>query len=330
MDFDTLKKAQNEAFRMLENSFNNEKLSHAYIFEGDAGSMKMDAALFFASKVLCLDEEKPCMQCKNCKRVINQTHPNLYIVKLKKSEIVKEDIKSLQSEFSKTALESGPKIYIIESAERMNAYAQNALLKFLEEPTTETYAILLSNDASQMLPTIQSRSQRIPFHPVNETLIEEALINLGYSNTLSRLASRMRPTIEDAKTLLETVDIEPLIDEVGALYETYANGGSLLIKFHESLDQTLNDKTKVDVLIDLFIHYQKDVIYGKINNQSQIIFADYMRAFEQLMESISLKTLTKHLEKMLQMKLRQRNYINMRLAFDNLLIAMERGDFYGA
>ena len=95
------------------------------------------------------------------------------------------------------------------------------------------------------------------------------------------------------------------------------------------MDQTLNDKAKVDVLIDLFIHYQKDVIYGKINNQSQIVFAEYMAAIEQLMESISLKTLTKHLEKMLQMKLRQRNYINMRLAFDNLLIAMERGDFYG-
>lgn len=329
MDLETLKKAQKEAFQMIENSFSNQKLSHAYIFEGDAGVMKLDAALFFAAKVLCHETVTPCMECKNCKRIINQTHPNLYTVKLKKSEIVKNDIKALQSEFSKTALEAGPKIYIIESAERMNAYAQNALLKFLEEPTSETYALLLSDDATHLLPTIQSRSQRIPFHPINEDLIEDALSQLGYEQHQSRLASRMRPTIEDAKALLDSTDLESLIDDVNTVYEAYADGKSLLIAFHETLDPVLNQKEMVDVLIDVFIHYQKDIIYGKINNRNHIVFADSINAIERIMERTTLKTLTKHLEKMLQIKIRQRNYINMRLAFDNLLIAMEKGDSHG-
>ncbi len=328
MEIDALREAQKEAFKTLENSFKKNRLSHAYIFEGDAGTMKFDAALFFAAKLLCQETQSPCMDCKQCNRIKNMTHPNLYVVKLRKTEIVKEDIKALQTEFSKTALEEGPKIYIIESAERMNAYAQNALLKFLEEPHSETYAILLSEDANKMLPTIQSRSQRVPFHRLSESSIEKHLLQEGFEQTQARLASRMRATLEDAKALLEDVYLEELIDIAHAIYDALATNQSALITLHNEADQLFNDKEKVDVFIDVLTHYQKDLIYGKINNHNQMIFAEFIETIETLCEKYSLNYLIHVLERMLTIKVRQRNHINMRLAFDNLMIALERGEAY--
>ena len=56
----------------------------------------------------------------------------------------------------------------------MNAAAANTLLKFLEEPEGEVTAILLTDSYQSILPTIQSRCQRISFLPPSrETMIEE-------------------------------------------------------------------------------------------------------------------------------------------------------------
>ena len=326
MDVTQLRENQKEAFNIIENSFRRNRLSHAYIFEGDAGSMKFDAALFFAAKLLCKHDEAPCLDCHDCRRVHNITHPNLYVVRLKKTEIVKDDIRGLQSEFSKTALEEGPKVYIIEQAEKMNAYAQNALLKFLEEPLSETYAILLSLDADKMLPTIQSRSQRVPFHRLSESSIESMLLEAGYEQTQSKLAARMQATYEDAKTFLNDVYLDELIDAASAVYDALANDESALVAFHREADGLLGDKEKVAYLIDVFIHYQKDLIYGKIKNQSQMIFAEAVDTIERLNARFPMSHHIDILERMLTIKVRLRSHINVKLALDNLMIALDKGE----
>lgn len=61
------------------------------------------------------------------------------------------EIKSLQSE--KT---DKPSIFILEFS-FINREAQNALLKVLEEPASQTYFILLFPDRSALLPTLRSR-----------------------------------------------------------------------------------------------------------------------------------------------------------------------------
>ena len=64
---------------------------------------------------------------------------------------------------TKKGYEAGRKIYIISRADRMNVAAANTLLKFLEEPEGDVTAILLTDSYQSILPTIQSRCQRIIF-----------------------------------------------------------------------------------------------------------------------------------------------------------------------
>ena len=324
MNYDTLRTSQKEAITILENSYKNNRLSHAYIFEGEAGTKKFDTALFFAALLLCQEASRPCGQCHNCRRINHLTHPNVYIIKPSKRQIVKEDIRLLQEEFNKTAIEEGAKIYIIEQEDTMNAYASNALLKFLEEPHPNIFAILLTTDAKQLLTTIRSRSQRIHFHNLPSKAIYTALIEDGYEEQLARLASAKTFTITEAQSFLSMPNLFELLDIVYALYEHLSNEKSLLIAFQEESQSVLRSTEDYIALIDLMIYYQKDLIYGKMKHYKKMIFKDQQAIMEAILPTKTKEWLLEELELMLGLKHRLTQYINERLAFDNLMLALER------
>jgi DNA polymerase-3 subunit delta' len=59
------------------------------------------------------------------------------------------------------------RVVIISDAHRMNPESANALLKMLEEPPQQTLLVLTAVDASDLLPTVASRCQRLRFNPVS-------------------------------------------------------------------------------------------------------------------------------------------------------------------
>lgn len=76
---------------------------------------------------------------------------------------------------SLTSYGGGYKVLIMWQPERLTASAANNLLKFLEEPTPLTVFILVSADASRILPTLLSRTQQIEMSPLSVTTIAAAL-----------------------------------------------------------------------------------------------------------------------------------------------------------
>ncbi|MFG6322240.1 MAG: hypothetical protein K1W41_12070 [Lachnospiraceae bacterium] len=84
----------------------------------------------------------------------------------KKTEAIRvEDVLSLLDKSSLAALGSR-KVYLICHAERMNASAQNKLLKLLEDRNRTNIVILLS-ERDLLLETIKSRCLTIPFFPLS-------------------------------------------------------------------------------------------------------------------------------------------------------------------
>lgn len=73
--------------------------------------------------------------------------------------------------------EGGYRVVIVWMPEKMNEQCANKLLKLIEEPPAETVFLLVSDDAERVLPTIQSRCQRINFRPLDEISIRDALIS---------------------------------------------------------------------------------------------------------------------------------------------------------
>jgi DNA polymerase-3 subunit delta' len=324
MDINSLRNAQPQAIKILENSILTNRLSHAYIFEGEAGTRKFDTALFFAASLLCKEENAPCGECNTCKRIEHLTHPNVYYIKPAKRQIVKEDIRLLQDEFSKTALEEGAKVYIIDQAETMNQYASNSLLKFLEEPHPNIYALLLTTDQSKLLTTIRSRSQHVHFNALPSHAIYDGLIKEGYDETLARLASARSYSMVEAETFLTTENLYDMIDIVHAIYEAFVRNDSLVITFSQEIQTIIKSTDDYVTLLEIMIYYQKDLIYGKMNHYKKIIFKDQLGTIESVNHYKTKAMLIEELDHMLALKNRLSNYINERLAFDNLMIMLER------
>lgn len=326
MAFDKIKDTQPKVVQLLTNSLKKDRLSHAYLFEGERGTKKYETALYFAQILLCTGEDIPCLKCHNCRRIKNNSHPNVYVIEPIKSSIRKQQIIDLQKEFSKTRVEPGPKIYIIRNIETINISAANSLLKFLEEPYPNTYAILTSANINKILPTIISRSQVVQFSSLNKKIVEEDLVESGYPLSTARIVSNLTNSITEAvdtannEYFLEILDLtKDLFNIIASLEE------SIIIYFEENSSIIYQDKLLSNLFLSLMIIYQKDIINYKINDLANIVFRDEMDTISTIAMDKTKNRLIEELEKMLSLKARLNSYINERLAYDNLLLSLERG-----
>ena len=94
-----------------------------------------------------------------------------------------EEAADILKKLSYTSYEGLYKLMIIWQPEKMNTEAANKLLKILEEPPEQTIFILVTNNPEQLLATIISRVQTIPFYNISETEITQALIQNFNINT---------------------------------------------------------------------------------------------------------------------------------------------------
>lgn len=181
----------------------NKRLSHAYLLLGEPGIPLKEVAFYLAKSILC-DSPNPLADetCLTCKRIENNDYPDLIFYNGEENSIKKEDVSFISSSFSKTPLEEkGIMIYIIHQVENMTGEASNSLLKFLEEPSPNTYAILTSQNEARILPTIISRCEtiRLLLKPKEEVKLDA--INNGVSTIDAELLS---PFYNDA-SLIEQI-----------------------------------------------------------------------------------------------------------------------------
>lgn len=87
-----------------------------------------------------------------------------------------EESSDIIKKLSYTSYEGGYKIMLIWQPERMNAESANKLLKILEEPPDQTLFIMVCNQPEQLLATIISRVQQIPFYKIDNDEIASALV----------------------------------------------------------------------------------------------------------------------------------------------------------
>lgn len=95
------------------------------------------------------------------------------------------------SRASLSSFQEDYKIFIIWLPEKMRPEAANKLLKVIEEPFEDTIFILVSNNDSKILPTIQSRTQRYNFKPLSETELQELLLKTGVGEEIAADAARI-------------------------------------------------------------------------------------------------------------------------------------------
>lgn len=186
-----LQTVQPIAYQVLSRSMKQNHLVHAYLFHGPKGTFKKDMALFLAKSLNC-NKDEACEVCDTCRRIEEGTYSDVFYINGETSSIKKDEILKLQHELNKTALEeNGRKVYIIDYMENATIEAQNALLKFIEEPANDRIAIFLVEQLDRVLPTIISRCQIVSFHPLPKKQCFEACKEKGMDELDAYLLSEL-------------------------------------------------------------------------------------------------------------------------------------------
>ena len=143
-------------------------LSHAYLISGPKGSGRHTLARLLAQAMLCQGRHKPCGQCVPCKKVAAGIHPDVITASGDGDKpITVDQVRSLRADAYVRPNEGERKIYLLEGADRMNAAAQNAMLKLLEEGPEYAAFLLLAENAGAVLQTVRSRCEELSLAPVN-------------------------------------------------------------------------------------------------------------------------------------------------------------------
>lgn len=158
----------NKLLELFQNSYNCDKISHAFLI-GNVSFSKIKDDLeyifsnyFFDGNINLLNEG------------------DLLIIEPENGVITKEKILDLQKCFKTYSLYNKNRVYIIDGVEKMNLSASNCLLKFLEEPQSNIYGILISQNLNKVIPTIKSRCQNILINNLIDddfSYLEEETIN---------------------------------------------------------------------------------------------------------------------------------------------------------
>lgn len=266
--------------QILKNAFKNNRLGHAYLFEGPRGTGKREAAMELTKLFLCQSpslEQEPCKSCSSCQRIERGNYPDLHIVEPEESGsklIKKEQIQELQSEFSMAGMESDKKVYIIVHADHMTDSAANSLLKFLEEPNGHSIAILLTEQPSNILSTIRSRCQSLTFLPLSQEKFVQQLVDQdGMEEQTARVLSAITHNAGEAIAMDEEgwfSEAMKLTKQMAKLW--FEQPMSSFIMIQESWISHFSEKPQQKVAFELLSIWLKDLLYLHVGKNEDIHF----------------------------------------------------------
>lgn len=223
---------------ILKNSIENNKLSHAYLFELQENN---DEIVFsFIKSIICPNSySDTCNLCSICNRINNNNYPSVKIIKPDGIWIKKEQLLELQKDFSKTSIESEKMIYVIYEAEKMNSASANTILKFLEEPSPGIIAILLTNNVHEVIDTIVSRCQ---------------IINC-------------KSTVYDIDNLFNEEKINYVVDFINELEK---NNSDIIAKIHVLWNNILSEREDIKITFEIMFLLYFNAMQSKlgVNNTS--------------------------------------------------------------
>ena len=208
-------------------------IPHARLFYGPEGVGKLPLAIAYARYLNCQNRQPDdaCGQCPSCHKFDKLSHPDLHFVfptvKSKTSDeylpewrefllqntyfsqndwlsfidagnsqgiIYGKESEEILRKLSLKVYEAQYKVMIIWLPEKMNETSSNKLLKILEEPSSNTVFLLISEEMDKVLPTIQSRCQPLHIRAIEKNEMENAIqryfgLNSETATTVAHVAN---------------------------------------------------------------------------------------------------------------------------------------------
>ena len=161
-----------EPLARLEGAFASGRLGHAWLLTGPRGVGKLNLALVTADRLLSGAAGRPPPEPLTAadaaaamagRHAVVDHHPDLHWIHPieDKRTISIEQVRAVGETLALKGFRGGPKVVIIEPAEAMTVAAANALLKTLEEPSADSYLLLVAHEPQRLPATVRSRCQHL-------------------------------------------------------------------------------------------------------------------------------------------------------------------------
>jgi DNA polymerase III subunit delta' len=180
-----------------------DRLQRTLLVHGPVGAGKGAFVDDLLALLLCGNasaDQRPCNACRSCRDARARTHPDLVIGSPERwrdgrstGESIVAAARRWLLESSGTPIAGDRRVILVESVDRANEQAQNALLKALEEPLARQMFVLVADDVGRVLPTIVSRSQQlrigaVPRRDLVEWLVDREHLPEDQADALARIA----------------------------------------------------------------------------------------------------------------------------------------------
>lgn len=318
---------QNEIKNHFLTAIETGKISHAYILNGEKGSGRKMLADAFSRALLCEGKLsfEACGICKSCLQAESDNHPDIHRLTHEKMSISVDDIREqINNDIAIKPYSGDYKIYIIPDAAKMTEQAQNALLKTMEEPPSYAVILLITDNISHLLPTIQSRCVTLNTKPVNKEQIadylakslsmeiEQARIAAGFCQGNMGQAIRFATSEDfqqmktDVLNLLKNIDTIDLPEIVGIIREFSKNKGFI------------ND------YLDLILLWYRDVLMFKITKDTNLLL--YQNEYTSISRQASIRSyedMEKIIEAITKAKIRLDANVNFDLAIELMILTIK-------
>jgi len=316
-----------DIIQYIQDAVEQNKVSHAYILNGQRGSGKKMLARLFSMTLQCESgKSEPCGECRSCIQANNGNQPDIITVKHEKpSSISVDDVRQqINGDIMIKPYSSPYKIYIVPEADLMTVQAQNAILKTIEEPPEYAVIFLLTENADSLLPTIRSRCVMLKLRNIKDKLVKKYLMeqmqipdyqaelcaafaqgNIGRALMLAK-SEHFNEIKEEAIQLLKYIDEMELHEIVSAIKE--------INKY----------KLEVTDYLDIITIWYRDVLlYKATKDINGLVFSDQLKYIKEKAKKSSYEGIENILEALEKAKTRLKANVNFDLVMELLLLTMK-------
>ncbi len=269
----------------LRSLVDEDNMPHALLLSGAEGNSKLALALAYTTYLMCENraDGASCGSCRSCIKMEKYIHPDVHFsfpftgaksvadefikpwrkfiqekpyagisdwmeyldAPTKQPNINTKECKAIIQKLNMQSFESTNKVLIMWLPEYLRKEG-NRLLKIIEEPTPNTYFILITEKISNILPTIISRCQLVKVPPLQDKEIKEALMG-QYRFDASKAQNAAFVAEGNMQKALDIVQIggKGLHDEVLVWFRTcYSQKTIDLVNWVDNFDRKSKDEQK--------------------------------------------------------------------------------------
>lgn len=297
---------QEHIVRTLKNEIINERIGHAYLFNGGRGTGKTSAAKILARAVNCLNPKdgNPCNECEICKAALDGSLTDIVEMDAASNNSV-EDVRAIRDEVNFLPTVAKYRVYIIDEVHMLSTGAFNALLKTLEEPPAHVKFILATTEPQKLPATILSRCQRFDFKKISDANIEKRLnfvckeskiditdeakklIAILAEGAMRDALSILERCLQEEGTITDSVVKElvgiPKTESVNKIVKSILEKNTQTAL--QSIDEIIEEGKDITNFLWEIIKYVKDILVYKVNNKLEIYNEEEKAKIKELADS---------------------------------------------